>query len=163
MTRPGAGDDYFRLNGAGEMLVYSAADFEDFLEPRPELPPTMEPDLQAVVQLLAEHRWPFRLHATYDETIGRALQVFEAVQPHGTLARLALVLRSLRDDLGPQHRAHSGPRRRHCHPASHGLPGGILCRAVRRPGGRAHPTHYQDARHGRAGGGRDRRHPGGEL
>jgi predicted amidohydrolase YtcJ len=79
MTRPGAGDDYYRMNGAGEMLVYSAADFEDFLEPRPELPPTMESDLKAVVQLLAEHRWPFRLHATYDETIGRALQVFEEV------------------------------------------------------------------------------------
>src|SRR6266851_2895291 len=41
MTRPGAGDDYYRMNGAGEMLVYSAADFEDFLEPRPEMPPTM--------------------------------------------------------------------------------------------------------------------------
>ena len=79
MTRPGAGDDYYRVNGAGEMLVYSAADFEDFLQPRPDMPPTMEPDLTAVVQLLAEHRWPFRLHATYDETIGRALQVFEEV------------------------------------------------------------------------------------
>ncbi|MCI0441023.1 MAG: amidohydrolase family protein, partial [Chloroflexi bacterium] len=79
MTRPGAGDAYYRMNGAGEMLVYSAADFEDFLEPRPALPPSMAPDLQAVVQLLAAHRWPFRLHATYDETIGRALQVFEEV------------------------------------------------------------------------------------
>ena len=27
------------MNGAGEMLVFSAADFEDFLEPRPDLPP----------------------------------------------------------------------------------------------------------------------------
>src|SRR6266704_1156998 len=79
MTRPGAGDDYFRMNGAGEMLVYSAADFEDFLEPRPEMPPSMASDLTAVVQLLAEHRWPFRLHATYDETIGHALQSFEEV------------------------------------------------------------------------------------
>src|SRR5438128_1055866 len=79
MTRPSAGDDYFRVNGAGEMLVYSAADFEDFLQPRPEMPPTMESDLKAVVQLLAEYRWPFRLHATYDETIGRALQIFEEV------------------------------------------------------------------------------------
>ena len=32
------GDDYFRLNGGGEMLVYSAADFEDFREPRPDMP-----------------------------------------------------------------------------------------------------------------------------
>src|SRR6266403_4036029 len=30
------GDDYFRHNGAGEMLVFSAADFEDFREPRPD-------------------------------------------------------------------------------------------------------------------------------
>src|SRR5262249_25883547 len=28
---------------------------------------------------LVDHRWPFRLHATYDETIGRALDVFETV------------------------------------------------------------------------------------
>jgi len=31
MVKPGAGDDYYRSNGAGEMLVFSAADFEDFL------------------------------------------------------------------------------------------------------------------------------------
>jgi predicted amidohydrolase YtcJ len=31
------GDHTLRLNGAGEMLVFSAADFEDFLEPRPDL------------------------------------------------------------------------------------------------------------------------------
>src|SRR5205823_5161051 len=37
MTKPGEGDDYYRVNGAGEMLVFSAADFEDFLEPRPDL------------------------------------------------------------------------------------------------------------------------------
>src|SRR5207249_716828 len=33
MTEPGRGDDFYRMNGAGEMLVFSAADFEDFLEP----------------------------------------------------------------------------------------------------------------------------------
>ena len=79
MTKPGAGSDYYRMNGAGEMLVFSAADFEDFLEPRPDLPPAMEGELHQVVKLLAEHRWPFRLHATYDESIGRFLDVFEAV------------------------------------------------------------------------------------
>ena len=30
LTKPGAGDDFYRVNGAGEMLVYTAADFEDF-------------------------------------------------------------------------------------------------------------------------------------
>jgi predicted amidohydrolase YtcJ len=79
MTRPGAGDDYYHVNGAGEMLVFSAADFEDFLQQRPDMPANMEKQLKSVVRLLAEKRWPFRLHATYDETIDRALTIFEEV------------------------------------------------------------------------------------
>lgn len=73
------GDDYLRHNGAGEMLVFSAADFEEFLEPRPDLPLTMEQELEPVVRHLVEQRWPFRLHATYDESISRMLDVFEKV------------------------------------------------------------------------------------
>ena len=79
LTKPGAGDDFYRMNGAGEMLVYSAGDFEDFLEPRPDMPPVMESELKAVIRHLVENRWPFRLHATYDETITRALNVYEEV------------------------------------------------------------------------------------
>jgi len=79
MTRPGEGDEFFRMNGAGENLVFSAADFEDFLQPRPEMPPVMESELEAVIRHLAENRWPFRLHATYDETISHALDVYEKV------------------------------------------------------------------------------------
>ncbi|HET6514891.1 MAG TPA: amidohydrolase [Thermodesulfovibrionales bacterium] len=79
MTSPGKGDDFYRMNGAGEMLVFSAADFEDFLEPRPDLLPIMEQELTKVVRLLAENRWPFRIHATYDESISLFLDVFEAV------------------------------------------------------------------------------------
>jgi hypothetical protein len=73
------GDDYFRHNGAGEMLVFSAADFEDFRQPRPDMEPDMEGELEEVVRLLAQNRWPWRLHATYDETISRSLDVFERV------------------------------------------------------------------------------------
>jgi len=73
------GDDKYRHNGAGEMLVYSAADFEDFLQPRPDLPETMEEELEKVVKLLVTNRWPFRLHATYNESINRFLNVFEKV------------------------------------------------------------------------------------
>jgi predicted amidohydrolase YtcJ len=73
------GDDYFRHNGAGETLVFSAADFEDFRQPRPDMVPEMEDELDAVVRILAENRWPWRLHATYDETISRDLDVFERV------------------------------------------------------------------------------------
>ncbi|MFM2043053.1 MAG: hypothetical protein RLY86_1629 [Pseudomonadota bacterium] len=88
MVKPGQGDDSFRHNGAGEMLVFTAADFEDFKEPRPNLPPEMEPQLEAVVRVLAENRWPWRLHATYDESIGRALDVFERVDRDIPLAGL---------------------------------------------------------------------------
>jgi predicted amidohydrolase YtcJ len=79
IAKPGQGDDFYRLNGAGEMLVYSAADFEAFTEPRPTLPEEMEADLTAVARLLVENRWSFRLHATYDESIARFLTVLEAV------------------------------------------------------------------------------------
>src|SRR5437016_841375 len=79
LTAPGKGDDFYRCNGAGEMLVYSAADFEDFMEPRPDLPPNLEKDLKEVVSLLAANKWPFRIHATYDESISRMLSVFEEV------------------------------------------------------------------------------------
>ncbi|EJM95618.1 amidohydrolase [Herbaspirillum sp. YR522] len=79
MVKPGDGSDFFRHNGAGEMLVFSAADFEDFLEPRPELAEGMEDELERVVRHLVANRWPFRLHATYDESIGRMLDVFEKV------------------------------------------------------------------------------------
>jgi len=41
MTKPGDGDDFYRVNGAGEMLVFSAADFEYFLVPRPDMVPVM--------------------------------------------------------------------------------------------------------------------------
>src|SRR2546428_3725961 len=67
------------FRSAGEMLVFSAADFEDFLQPRPDLPGAMETELKEVVALLVTNRWPFRLHATYDESITRFLNVFEAV------------------------------------------------------------------------------------
>src|SRR5689334_5803179 len=79
MTKPGDGDDFYRVNGAGEMLVFSAADFEDFLVPRPDMLPVMESELKAVIRHLVENRWPFRIHTTYNETIERALNVYEAV------------------------------------------------------------------------------------
>ncbi len=79
MVKPSDGSDFYRHNGAGEMLVFSAADFEDFLEPRPDLAAGMEDELEKVVRHLVSQRWPFRLHATYDESISRMLDVFEKV------------------------------------------------------------------------------------
>ena len=79
IANPGQGDDFYRLNGAGEMLVFSAADFEDFTEPRPDLNPNMERELTDIIKLLAANKWPFRLHATYNQSISRFLNVFEKV------------------------------------------------------------------------------------
>lgn len=79
MITPGTGNDFYRHNGAGEMLVFSAADFEDFVQPRPDLAEGMEDELEKVVRHLVQNRWPFRLHATYDESISRMLDVFEKV------------------------------------------------------------------------------------
>ncbi|ACT96648.1 amidohydrolase [Dyadobacter fermentans] len=83
-TYPNHNDHLFLANGyaaegAGENLVASAADFENFLEPRTILSDTMEADLEPVVRLLVKNRWPFRLHATYGESIERMLAVFEKV------------------------------------------------------------------------------------
>jgi hypothetical protein len=48
----------------------------------------MKGDLKAVVALLGQNKWPFRLHATYDETISRALDVFEQVHRDSPLTDL---------------------------------------------------------------------------
>ena len=85
IVKPDQGDDMLRCNGAGEMLVFSAADFEDFLEPRPDLPEKLEGELERVVSFLAENRWPFRLHATYEESITRLLDIFERVNRNAPL------------------------------------------------------------------------------
>ncbi|MFC3499954.1 amidohydrolase [Micromonospora krabiensis] len=83
MVRPGDGDEWLRLNGAGENLTWSAADFENFTEPRPELAAGYEAGFEKAVRLLMENGWGFRLHATYDETIRRDLAVFEKLAADG--------------------------------------------------------------------------------
>lgn len=69
----------YYVQGGGENLVASAADFENFDQPRPELSTNMENQLQEIVTLLVKNRWPFRMHATYDESITRFLNVIEKV------------------------------------------------------------------------------------
>jgi predicted amidohydrolase YtcJ len=69
----------YAMEGAGENLIASGADFENFLEPRIVLSNSMEADLEPVIRLLVKNRWPFRLHATYGESIDRMLNVFEKV------------------------------------------------------------------------------------
>ena len=84
LTKPDSNQHMFYSNGyttegAGENLVWSAADFENFLEPRPDMPAHMESELEPVLRLLVKNRWPFRIHATYGESIDRDLAVIEKV------------------------------------------------------------------------------------
>lgn len=85
------GVDY-AVAGGGENLVADAADFENFLFPRPELPASMENNLKAVISLLVRKRWPFRLHATYNESISRDLDVIEAVNRETPLNGLLWII-----------------------------------------------------------------------
>ncbi|MET8976389.1 amidohydrolase [Streptomyces sp. NPDC004539] len=77
-TKPG-GDGFLTMAGAGEVVVFDAIDFENFEEPRPNLTPTMDARLRDILALFAEHEWPFRLHATYDESAVRLLDNIERV------------------------------------------------------------------------------------
>jgi predicted amidohydrolase YtcJ len=86
------GGGRFSVRGAGELLAASANDFESFLSPRPELAAGMEADLEAVLSLLVAKRWPFRIHATYDESISRILDVVERVDARTPLAGLRFVI-----------------------------------------------------------------------
>jgi predicted amidohydrolase YtcJ len=84
LTQPNKNDHLlyangFNTEGGGENLVWSAADFENFLEPRPNLPQHMESELAPVLALLVKNRWPFRIHATYAESIERDLAVLEKI------------------------------------------------------------------------------------
>ena len=130
MTRPGEGSDFYRMNGAGEMLTFSAADFEDFLEPRPDLSGTLEQELTPVVRLLAEHRWPFRLHATYDESISRFLDVFEAVNREVPFDGLRWFFDHAETVTERNLERIKALERWHRDSAPHGLPGRILHRPL---------------------------------
>jgi predicted amidohydrolase YtcJ len=79
MTAPDAGDDMLRVNGVGEMVRYKCYDFENFEQPRPDPLPGGEDELEEALGFLAERRWPFRMHATYDESVRAYLNVIERV------------------------------------------------------------------------------------
>nr|WP_281373982.1 amidohydrolase [Allobranchiibius huperziae] len=80
-TADAALDARYRLRGAGEVLAWAAHDYENFLAARPELSQDALDHFEAVTRILAEHDWPIRVHATYDQTIGHFLDVFERVFP----------------------------------------------------------------------------------
>ena len=83
--------------------------------------------------------------------------------PRRAADRPQLVLRPCRDHHAAQHRPDRRPRRRHRHPASHGLPGRIFRRALRRRGDGGHAADPGHARCRPAGRRRHRCHPRRQL
>ena len=83
-------DHGYELEGGGEFLAWSAGDFENFLAPQPMLEdrPTWREDLKRIIRLHVDSGWPFRIHATYGETIAHMLDVIEEVnkETNGKLA-----------------------------------------------------------------------------
>jgi predicted amidohydrolase YtcJ len=78
LVKAGHGDDYFRMLGGGEYLVWSAVD--GFLTATPpNFPAVMESQLTEVMKLIVAQGWPFRMHLTHDESVRRVLGVIEQV------------------------------------------------------------------------------------
>jgi predicted amidohydrolase YtcJ len=85
----GQGDDYYRMVGAGEYILYAAGDPANFAKDWVKPPAgVMEPQFAAVVKHLAGLGWPFRQHATFDSTAARQLDVLEQVNREVPLKRL---------------------------------------------------------------------------
>ena len=84
-------DHGYELEGGGEFLTWSAGDFENFLAPQPMLEdrPSWRNDIKKVIRLHVDSGWPFRIHATYGETIANLLDVIEEVnkETNGKLAK----------------------------------------------------------------------------
>jgi len=85
----GQGDDYYRMVGAGEYLLYAAGDPANFAKDWTVAPPgVMEKNFTEVVKYLAGLGWPFRQHATFDSTAARQLDVLEQVNREVPLKKL---------------------------------------------------------------------------
>ena len=69
----------YEVEGAGEFLVWSAGDYENFLSDRPDIRerPNWDRELLEATRHLLRNRWPLRIHATYDQSTNLILDVFE--------------------------------------------------------------------------------------
>jgi len=89
MVKLGQGNDFYKMVGAGEYLVYSAGDPANFAKDWVVAPPgVMESQFTAVTKYLAGLHWPFRQHTTFDATASRVLNVLEEVNREVPLKNL---------------------------------------------------------------------------
>jgi predicted amidohydrolase YtcJ len=89
LVKIGEGNDYYRMIGAGEYILYAAGDPANFAKDWVVAPPgVMESQFTAVVKHLVGLGWPFRQHATFDSTAARQLNVLEQVNREVPLKNL---------------------------------------------------------------------------
>jgi len=89
LVKIGEGNDYYRMVGAGEYILYAAGDPANFAKDWTVAPPgVMEKNFTEVVKYLAGLGWPFRQHATFDSTASRILNVLEDVNRELPLKKL---------------------------------------------------------------------------
>ena len=89
LVKYGQGDDYYRMVGTGEYILYAAGDVANFAKDYPVPPPgVMEKNFSAVVKYIVAQGWPFRQHTSFDATASRALDVLEQVNREAPLKGL---------------------------------------------------------------------------
>ena len=88
LVKVGEGNDWYRMIGAGEYIVWAAGDVTNFAKNPAPIPPVMEAQLTAVAKYVAGLRWPFRMHASFDNTAQRILGVLEQVNKEVPLSGL---------------------------------------------------------------------------
>src|SRR5919198_2895282 len=89
LVKLGEGNDYYRMVGAGEYILYAAGDPANFAKDWIVAPPgVMESQFTAVTKYLVGLGWPFRQHTTFDSTAARVLDVLEQVNREAPLKGL---------------------------------------------------------------------------
>jgi predicted amidohydrolase YtcJ len=89
LVKLGQGNDYYRMIGAGEYILYAAGDTANFAKESLVAPPgVMEKNFTEVVKYIAGLGWPFRQHTTFDATAARVLNVLEEVNKEVPLNKL---------------------------------------------------------------------------
>src|SRR5262245_5232913 len=89
LVKYGQGNDYYRMIGTGEYILYQAGDVANFAKDYPVPPPgVMEKNFSAVVKFIVGQGWPFRQHTSFDATASRVLDVLEQVNKEAPLKGL---------------------------------------------------------------------------
>src|SRR5260221_35382 len=89
LVKYGQGDEYYRMIGTGEYILYQAGDVANFAKDYPVPPPgVMEKNFSAVVDYIVAQGWPFRQHTSFDASASRVLAVLQQVNREMPLKNL---------------------------------------------------------------------------